>query len=98
MDYILQIFKAVANDRRLDILGLLLKGGELTIEKIASTLKIPETTVCRNLKILERTYIVLSRRKDGNVLYRLNRPNDHAYNKILFKLIKKRKPRRESRQ
>lgn len=90
MDYILQLFKAVSNDRRLKIIELLLKEGELLIENVAEKLKIPLATCCRNLKTLEKVYLVKSRRKKGYVLYRLNKPDKHIYNKLLIELIKLR--------
>ncbi len=94
MDYILQLFKALANDRRLKIVELLLDKGELLIEDIAHTLKMPLATCCRNLKILEKAYIVLSRHKKGRVLYKLNQPHTHIYNKLIMKLIKLHDERR----
>ena len=90
MDYILQLFKGIANDRRIMLIELLLDKGEMYIEDMAFTLKIPLSTCCRNLKVLERVYVVSSRRKGGRVLYRLNNPTKHPYNKPIIGLIKKR--------
>jgi DNA-binding transcriptional ArsR family regulator len=64
MDFLTQLFKGVANERRLRLLELLLDG-ELPIEEIASRLNIPEATCCRNLKILERVHLVRSHRQGG---------------------------------
>jgi len=89
MDYLLQLFKGIGNERRMRMVELLLDKGEMYIENIASTLKIPKTTCCRNLKILERVYIVNSRRKNGRVLYHLNNPTKHLYNRSIIGLIKK---------
>jgi DNA-binding transcriptional ArsR family regulator len=94
MDYILQVFKALANERRLKILELLLEKDKLLIEEIARKLKIPSTTCCRNLKILERVYLVNSGRKKEGTFYSLNLPKEHPYNKLIFQLIKLRKERR----
>jgi DNA-binding transcriptional ArsR family regulator len=69
MDYLLQIFRALGYERRLKIIELLLEKGELSIEEIASAIKIPLTTCCRNLKVLERAYLVNSRRKSGQVFF-----------------------------
>jgi len=91
MDYLLQLFKGVANDRRIKIIELLLKHGEMYIEEISSKLKIPSATCCRNLKVLERVYLVSSRRKNGRVLYKLNNPAKHPYNRLIVNLIKKRR-------
>ncbi len=50
MDYLLQVFKALAHDRRLGIIGLLLERRELTIEALSSELKMPFASCCRELK------------------------------------------------
>lgn len=94
MDYLLQIFRALAHERRLKIIELLLEKEELSIEEISSELKIPFATCCRNLKILERVYLLNSQRRRGRVYYKLNRPTEHVYNKLLIKLIKLRRERR----
>jgi DNA-binding transcriptional ArsR family regulator len=94
MDYILQIFKALANGRRLKIVELLLERGEIPIENIARELKIPLATCCRNLKILERVYLVNSKRREGLVFYSLNKPETHVYNKLLIELIRFRQKRK----
>ena len=93
MDYLLQLFKSLANDTRLEILKLLIKSKdkEISIEDIASMLKIPFATCCRNLKIMERVYIIKSKRKNGYVFYSLNKPNKHIYNSKIIQLIKLRK-------
>ena len=93
MDYLLQLFKGVANETRLKIIELLLKGDERSIEDIANELKIPFATCCRNLKILERVYLVESKRKMGYVFYRLNKPDKHIYNKLIVELVKLRRAR-----
>ena len=94
MDYLLQLFKGVANERRMKLIKLLLDKGEMYIEDIAAELKIPLATCCRNLKVLERVYMVKSRRKNGRVLYQLNNPTKHSYNKTIIELIKRYRKRK----
>lgn len=89
MDYLFQLFKGIANERRMKLVELLLDRGEMYIEDVSFTLKIPLATCCRNLKVLERVYMVKSRRKNGRVLYQLNNPTKHPYNKPILELIKK---------
>jgi len=89
MDYLLQLFKGIGNERRMRMVELLLNKGEMYIEDIASTLKIPKATCCRNLKILERIYMLNSKRKNGRVLYSLNNPTKHPYNRSIISMIKK---------
>ena len=98
MDYILQLFKALANERRLDILKTLLRGEELSIENIASETKMPFATCCRNLKILERTYVVTGRRERGFVLYSLNKPQEHLYNKHVIEILNLRIKKKKDSQ
>jgi DNA-binding transcriptional ArsR family regulator len=97
MDYLLQVFKGLANEKRLKILETLMENGELSLEEIAGKLKIPYATCCRHLKFLERVYLVNSRTKKGEVFYSLNFPKDHPYNKLIFQLIETRKSRRTKR-
>lgn len=93
MDYLLQLFKGVANQTRIRIVELLLDNKEHTIEELSEKLKIPIATCCRNLKILEKVYLVESRRRRGFVFYRLHNPTKHVYNKLLLELISLRKRR-----
>lgn len=97
MDYILQVFKALANERRLKILELLLDEKEISIRDIASKLKIPLATCCRNLKILEKVYLINSRIKSNEAFYSLNLPKEHPYNKLIFQLIQLRRKRRSKK-
>jgi len=93
MDFLTQLFKGVANERRLQMLELLVDGGEILIEEIASRLKIPEATCCRNLKILERVHLVRSHRRSGRVFYSINASQGYLYNRTIIDLIR-RKARR----
>lgn len=98
MDYILQLFKALANERRLKIVRLLWEEEEVAMEDIAQKLKIPLATCCRNLKLLEKAYVVLSRYKNGRALYRLNQPTKHVYNKLALELINLANKRKKARK
>ena len=93
MDYLLQLFKGVASQTRLKILQYLADNKEHKIEDIAQTLKVPFATCCRNLKILERIYLIESKRKKGYVFYKLHRPKEHIYNRLIMSLIDLRKSR-----
>ena len=88
MDYLLQLFKALANNKRIKIIEYLIKHGEAHIEVIAEDLKIPLTTCCRNLKILEKVYLVFSKIKNGKAFYKIKNPAEHPYRKILVNLMK----------
>jgi ArsR family transcriptional regulator len=89
LDFLVKIFKALANQHRINLLHLLRKR-EKEISELAKELKLPYKTVARNLKILERTNLVVSRRWKGQVYYSLRDEDRLEYNKTLYELIEKR--------
>ncbi len=90
MDFLIKIFKALANEHRVKLLHLLLKKGEKEISRLAQDIGIPYKTAARNLKILEQTNLVISRRWQGLVYYSLRNEPALEYNKTLYNLILKR--------
>jgi ArsR family transcriptional regulator len=90
MDFLIKIFKAVANEHRVKLLHILMKKGEKEISELAHEIGIPYKTAARNLKILEQTNLVLSRRWQGLVYYSLRNEAGLEYNKALYNLILKR--------
>ncbi|NWF93989.1 MAG: winged helix-turn-helix transcriptional regulator [Syntrophaceae bacterium] len=90
MDFLVKIFKALANEHRVQLLRLLLGGQEKEISELARTLRLPYKTVARNLKILEQTNLVSSRRWKGMVYYSLRNDPDLEYNRLLYGMISKR--------
>jgi len=90
MDFLIKIFKALANEHRVRLLYTLMKKGEKEISELAREIGIPYKTAARNLKILEQTNLVLSRRWQGLVYYSLRNEPGLEYNKILYNLILKR--------
>ncbi len=95
MDYLLQVFKGVANERRLKILELLMKNGELSLQEIAKESKMPLATCSRNLKILEKVYLVKRKIQNAEAYYSLNKPQNHLYNMLIFELIKRRQEKKK---
>jgi len=89
VDFLVKIFKALSSDHRIRLLHLL-KGREKEISELAEKLNLPYKTVARNLKILERTNLVISRRWKGLVYYSLRNEDRLEYNKTLYGLIEKR--------
>ena len=69
------LFKALADDTRLRILGLLL-GGEICVCDIHETLKIPQSMASRHLAYLRRAGLVDTRREGLWIHYRLAQPAD----------------------
>jgi ArsR family transcriptional regulator len=90
MDFLIKIFKALSNEHRVRLLHILMKKGEKEISEMAREIGIPHKTAARNLKILEQTNLVISRRWQGSVYYSLRSEPGLEYNKTLYSLIQKR--------
>jgi ArsR family transcriptional regulator len=69
------LFKALADDTRLRILGLLLTG-EICVCDIHESLKIPQSKASRHLAYLRRLGLVDTRREGLWIHYRLGKPAD----------------------
>lgn len=69
------LFKALADETRLRILGLLLTG-EVCVCDIHESLKIPQSKASRHLAYLRRSGLVKTRRDGLWVHYRLGKPDD----------------------
>ena len=67
----LQIFKAFANAKRLNIVSLLRKQ-ELNVHELVSFMKYRQSNISQHLMILKNVGIVTSRRDGKNVYYRLS--------------------------
>ena len=90
MDYLVRIFKSVANETRVRLLEILLDSKEETLESLAGSLKLPYKTVSRNLKILEKAMLVKNRRWIGKVYYSAETSAWLIYGRDILNLIKKR--------
>src|SRR5262245_40776409 len=69
------LFKALADETRLRIIGLLLTG-EVCVCDIHESLKIPQSKASRHLAYLRRTGLVDTRRTGLWIHYRLGRQSD----------------------
>ena len=69
------LFKALGDETRLRILGLLL-AGEVCVCDIHESLKIPQPKASRHLAYLRRSGVVETRREGLWIHYRLARPSD----------------------
>jgi DNA-binding transcriptional ArsR family regulator len=88
MQMITKIFKVLANEKRLKILKLLIKGGELNVGEITTELKMPFITISRHLEKLRSVDLVVSR-ESGLKLYYSIAPLNDSLRKILLSLINK---------
>src|SRR3954454_4020913 len=75
------LFKALADDTRLRILGLLL-AGEVCVCDIHESLKIPQSKASRHLAYLRRAGLVETRREGLWVHYRLGTFSDPVLDAI----------------
>ena len=69
-----QLFKALSDETRLRILGLL-SGGELCVCDLMAVLELPQSTVSRHLAYLRNTGLVEDRRQGVWMNYRLALPD-----------------------
>ena len=90
------IYKSVANEKRLKMLLLLLKNKEMKLKDIYRKLRIPQATASRNLKILEKNHFVSSWYERGEVFYSIVESDDFPYNKVILDSIKKRNKEKNS--
>jgi DNA-binding transcriptional ArsR family regulator len=88
MDFLLKLFKGLANKKRIKIIEVLITHKKLTLEDIVNQVNLPYKTVARNLKILEKTGLVTSNIWRGFAYYSLNDTPDLTYNRNLINLIK----------
>lgn len=76
----INIMKALANKKRLQILNVISKG-EPCVRSIEKTLGISQPNISQNLSILRHLGIVESERKGKNICY-------HIVNKKVLKILK----------
>ncbi|HEY7288483.1 MAG TPA: metalloregulator ArsR/SmtB family transcription factor [Vicinamibacterales bacterium] len=76
------LFKALADETRLRILGLLLTG-EVCVCDIHESLRIPQSKASRHLAYLRRSGLVETRREGLWIHYRLGRPSDPVLGAIV---------------
>jgi len=93
-----QAFKALANEKRIMILKLLLEEKEMFLQGISERLNIPLKTASRNLALLKTAGFVLRKTKRAQVMYQINAEakEDHIVTLLMllrsvcFSRIKKR--------
>jgi len=89
MDMLVKVYKAVANEKRLKMLSLLIKHREMLLEDIYSEMEIPQATASRNLKILEKAHFVSTRFMRRKVYYSIVESNKYPYNKVILDSIRR---------
>ena len=77
-----QLFRALADDTRLRILGLL-AAGEVCVCNIHGALNLPQPAVSRHLAYLRKSGLAAARREGLWMHYRLQMPSDPGSAKVL---------------
>ena len=81
-------FKAVANERRVRILRMLFKEGEMSVSQISRRINLSFKSTSRHLLRLEDVGLVKRRQDSLWVYYSINREGLNRYNRALLQLIK----------
>ena len=76
MDYIVRLFRSLANTARLAILHFMVRNPESTVSVIAAKLELPRPDVSKALKILSDQGIADKRPAGTYVLAKLGEPKD----------------------
>ena len=94
MSDIVTMFKALADETRLRVLKLLGRG-ELCVCEIAAALDLEQPRLSFHLRILKRAGIVVDRRQERWIVYRLN--DADLFIRFLLLSIEDRMPPRQAR-
>lgn len=78
-----QIFKALSDETRLRIMGLLIASQELCVCDIIAALDLPQSTVSRHLAYLRNSGLLEDRRQGVWMYYRINQDNKNNISLIL---------------
>jgi ArsR family transcriptional regulator len=90
MDNTLRMFKAVANEKRLRLIHVLNKQGRMSLRDISDIMDIPETTTCRNLKILENAGLVKSEIRNAFAEYWINHDQHSSQGQQILRIVMSR--------
>lgn len=89
MDIATKVFKAVANEKRIKILKLLLKeNDEMSVESIAKSLKIGYKTASQHLQKLANVGLVKKRQKGLHAFYSINYEDSKIFNSAILDVLK----------
>jgi len=78
-----QVFKALSDETRLRIMGLLIAGEELCVCDIIAALDLPQSTVSRHLAYLRNSGLLEDRRQGVWMYYRLSQDSKKNINYLL---------------
>lgn len=86
------VFKALANSKRLEALSIILASGEMGLQEISDLLDMPLKTTSRNMMILKRSGFLHGKTKDGKLIYEINTASGEDYILTLLVLVKDAAP------
>src|SRR3982751_3822084 len=66
------VFNAIAEPRRREIIDLLARGGEQAVNALVGALCLPQPAVSKHLSVLRRVRLVTASRRGRRRVYRLN--------------------------
>ncbi len=81
-------FKALANEKRLEALSILLAEGEMSLQSLSEKLRMPLKTASRNLAILKKAGFLSARTQNGKLVYEINTSTDEGDIITLLVLVK----------
>jgi len=82
------LFKALANRKRLEALSILLTEGKANLQSLSDELEIPLKTASRNLAILKKAGFLVARTEKGRVVYEINTSDKNNNIITLLVLVK----------
>ena len=84
----IKIFRALANEERIDIILKLFKEGELCASDIEKSFFMEQSTTSHHLNYLKNVGVLDSRKQGRNVYYKVNKENlSSLYDKFLKDLF-----------
>lgn len=84
-----QLLKALANERRLEIVQLI-RDGEMSVGEIAQMLGLPQANVSQHLIVLKEQKIVCTRKDSKNIFYKLANKDLIRLSDLLSKIYRLR--------
>ena len=88
----IKIFRALANEERLDIILKLFREGELCASDIEKSFFMEQSTTSHHINYLKNVGILDSRKQGRNVYYKVNHENLRSlYDKFLNKFFQEKK-------
>ena len=90
----IQVFKALANEDRLDIIKLLLKNNEMCAQEVEKHFYLEQSTTSHHLNTLKRAGITKSRKNGRHIFYSVDEGSFTVFFDLFknYILTKKKKP------